>query len=80
MNLKDRYNVIVNEVFRLDGASVNEDMARTNTAIWDSVLHITFITRIEDAFDIMLETEDILNLQSYKDGLAIISRYLNEEQ
>ncbi|MCI8599778.1 MAG: acyl carrier protein [Lachnospiraceae bacterium] len=73
MDNKKRYNNIIMEVFEVD--LVDESMTRENTEKWDSLVHLTFVTAIEDEFEIMLETEDILNLKSYSEGLNIINKY-----
>ena len=54
---------------------INESMTRGNTEKWNSLLHLTFVTAIEDEFEIMLDTQDILNLTSYSAGLEIIDKY-----
>ena len=33
---------------------------------WDSVGHMGLIAAIEDAFDIMMDTDDIIDLSSYE--------------
>lgn len=40
---------------------------------WDSVGHMGLVTALEEAFDIMMETEDIINLNSYEKGKEILS-------
>ena len=42
---------------------------------WDSVGHMTLVAAIEDAFDIMMETDDIIDLSSYQKGKEIMSKY-----
>lgn len=42
---------------------------------WDSVGHMTLITMIEDAFDIMLDTDDIIDFSSYDKGIEIIAKH-----
>lgn len=74
---KERFGKIIMDVFEVD--SVDESMTRENTEKWDSLLHLTLVTAIEDEFDIMLDTEDILNLNSYASGLEIIAKYCAEE-
>lgn len=74
---KERFDKIIMDVFEVD--SVDESMTRENTEKWDSLLHLTLVTAIEDEFDIMLDTEDILNLNSYASGLEIIAKYCAEE-
>lgn len=45
-------------------------------AAWDSVGHMGLIAAIEDAFDIMMETDDIIDFSSYEKGLDILkSKY-----
>lgn len=40
---------------------------------WDSVGHMGLVTALEEAFDIMMETEDIINLNSYEKGKEILN-------
>lgn len=77
MNIKSRFDKIIMEVFESD--VVNEAMTRENTENWNSLLHLTLVSSIEDEFDIMLDTEDILNLNSYAEGLAVVAKYCPEE-
>lgn len=41
--------------------------------LWDSVGHMTLIANLEEAFDIMMETDDIIDLSSYEKGIEILS-------
>ena len=45
---------------------------------WDSVGHMGLIAQIEDAFDIMLEPDDIVDLSSYEKGKEILDKYTVE--
>lgn len=40
---------------------------------WDSVGHMGLIAAIEDAFDIMMDTDDIIDLSSYEKGKEILT-------
>jgi acyl carrier protein len=42
---------------------------------WDSVGHMTLIATIEDAFEISMDTEDIIDFASYDKGREILSKY-----
>ena len=44
------------------------------TAEWDSVGHMALVAALEDAFGIMLDTDDIIALDSYEAGKAILSK------
>ena len=41
--------------------------------LWDSVGHMTLVANLEDAFDIMMETDDIIYLSSYEKVKEILS-------
>ena len=41
---------------------------------WDSVGHMSLIGALEDAFDIMLDTNDIIDFNSYEKGKEILSK------
>ena len=41
---------------------------------WDSVGHMGLIAAIEDAFDIMMDTDDIIDLSSFEKGMEILSK------
>lgn len=40
---------------------------------WDSVGHMGLVANIEEAFDIMMETEDIIDLSSFEKGKEILA-------
>ena len=42
---------------------------------WDSVGHMSLVAALEDAFDIMMETDDIIDLSSYQKGKEIMKNY-----
>lgn len=42
---------------------------------WDSVGHMSLMAAIEDAFDIMLDTDDIIDFNSYVSGKEILKKY-----
>lgn len=42
---------------------------------WDSVGHMGLIAAIEDAFDIMMEPDDIIDLSSFEKGQEILKKY-----
>jgi acyl carrier protein len=42
---------------------------------WDSVAHMTLVAAIEEAFDIMFDTDDVLDMSSFNKALEIIARH-----
>jgi len=46
---------------------------------WDSVGHMTLVANLEDAFDIMMETDDIIDLSSFEKGQEILAKNYDVE-
>lgn len=71
-----------NDVFKATFA-VSEIELRTlklkESENWDSVGHIGLISSLEDAFEIDMEPEDMFNISSYDEGLAILNTKYNIE-
>lgn len=42
---------------------------------WDSVGHMSLIAALEDAFDIMVDMDDIIDLSSFEKGKEILRKY-----
>jgi len=75
MNVLEEYNKIFMNAFSLSEDELNGEIEMGKTADWDSVGHVELITSIEDVFDILFETEDILNFISYEIGKEILKKY-----
>ncbi len=41
---------------------------------WDSIGHMELITAVENAFDIMMETDDIIEFNSFEKGKEILTQ------
>ena len=44
-------------------------------AAWDSVGHMNLIAALEETFEIMIDTDDIIDLSSYEKGKEILKKY-----
>lgn len=70
-----KYRQCFCEVFSLGPDFDVNTVEMGGTPDWDSVGHMELITALEDAFDIMFETEDILRFTSYVEGIEILKKY-----
>lgn len=68
----EKYNQIFTEVFGVDESVLNDDFSKETVDLWDSVHQLNIVSLAEEAFDIMLDPEDIMGLTSYKAGKAIL--------
>ena len=73
MNNLEKYNEAFTTTFE-----INEDklpgLKYQDIAAWDSVGHMSLIAALEDSFDIMMETDDIIDLSSYEKGKEILAK------
>lgn len=42
---------------------------------WDSIGHMTLIAELEEAYDIMIDTDDILDMSSFEKAKEILTKY-----
>ena len=71
----ERYNTVFTSVFNVEQGTLNADFSSETVDNWDSITQLSLVTEIEDEFDIMLDTEDILEFKSYEIGKKIVSKY-----
>lgn len=74
MNNMEKYTQVFVEMF---GKSADEvkNLHYQDIIEWDSVGHMTLMSGLEDTFDIMLETDDIIDFDSYEKGIEILKKY-----
>lgn len=71
----ERYNNVFADIFKVTPDQLNENFTAGSVEKWDSITHLTLVTAIEDAFDVMFDPEDILTLKSYDLGKEILIKY-----
>lgn len=71
----EKYNRIFAETFGLEPDFLPENVTRNEIKDWDSIGHISLITKIEDEYNILFDTEDILKFDSYLVGIDILKAY-----
>jgi len=52
-----------------------EGLAYQSIESWDSVGHMGLIAALEDSFDIMMDTDDIIDFSSFEKGKEIMLKY-----
>lgn len=65
-----------NQVF-CESLEITEDklpgLEYQGVELWDSVGHMNMMAAMEEAFDIMMETDDIVDFSSYEKGKEILA-------
>ncbi len=75
MNNMKKYKDIFCSVLNVSENVLNETFTFHDVEEWDSIAHFTLISELEDAFDVMFDTEDLLHYGSYLNGIEILKRY-----
>jgi acyl carrier protein len=63
------------QALQLQMSEIHDDIAYEKTKGWDSVAHMALIAAIDSSFDIMMETDDVIDLSSFAKAKEILSKY-----
>lgn len=70
----EKYTKAFRETFEVDEVGL-ENLEYQGNINWDSVGHMTLIAVLEEEFDIMMDTDDIIDFSSFKKGKEILKKY-----
>ena len=63
------------EAFELDQDAKLDDLKYQSIEEWDSIGHMSLMAELETGFEITIKTEDLIQFESYKQGVDILARY-----
>jgi acyl carrier protein len=72
---KEKYDGVFVECFMIEKKILTEDFKYQSIPEWDSIGHMGLIAGLEEAFDVMLEMDDIIEFSSYTQGVEILAKY-----
>ncbi len=75
MSAIEKYNQAFVEVFAIEESALGASFSKDTVEAWDSVHQLNIIAILEEAFDIMFEPEDIMELVSYEKGKELLRKY-----
>ncbi len=56
---------------------VTDDLTYNTIKQWDSTAHMMLVAELEGVFDIMLDTDDIIDMSSFGKAKEIVAKYLS---
>jgi acyl carrier protein len=59
----------------IDPGKIVDSLAYQSIPEWDSITHMVLITELESAFDISIDTEDVIDMSSVKKAKEILGKY-----
>ena len=69
----EKYTQVFVETFEVS-AEEAVNLKYQDIDAWDSVGHMGLISAIEDTFDIMMDTDDIIDFSSFEKGKEILAK------
>ncbi len=69
-----KLNEIFCDVFDEDSIVVTEAMTANDIEAWDSLIHITLISAVEDEFDIKFSMKEVVGMENVGEMADIIVR------
>lgn len=73
--VEEKVEAVFKEVLKVDPRQNRAALIYNQIPGWDSVAHMTLVAELEEAFDCMLEMDDILDMSSYDKALEIMAKY-----
>ena len=70
-----KYDQAFLTAFSIEKTILNIDLEYESIQEWDSIGHMALISELEDAFDISMEMDDIIDFSSYQKGIEIMKKY-----
>lgn len=74
MSNLEKYVGAFEEIFEVDAETAKE-LKYQDINAWDSIGHMDLVATLEDAFDIEMNADDIIDFSSYKKGIEILAKY-----
>lgn len=71
----EKYIAAFTEGLGVDESVVNSTLEYQSIDAWDSVGHMGLIAELENAFEIEMDTDDIVDFSSFDVGKDILKRY-----
>lgn len=74
MTNNEKYIDTIVRIFGVEPGET-ENLEYQSIAAWDSVGHMSLMAELEDTFDIMMDTDDIIDFSSFAKGKEILAKY-----
>ena len=72
---EQKLKAVFSKALAIPPAEINDEVAYDKSKGWDSLAHMALIAALDSAFDIMLDTDDVVGLSSYGKCKEILRRY-----
>lgn len=70
----EKYKKAFTESLGINLKDLKDSLQYNDIPEWDSIGHMTLMSNLEDAFNITIETDDIVDFSSFKKGIEILKK------
>ena len=71
----EKYQEVFIDTFTVNAGDLVEGFAYQSIEAWDSIGHMSLITALENAFEILIEMDDVIDFESFGKGKEILRKY-----
>ena len=65
---------ILTKILLIDETEISNGMSRKTVKEWDSMTHLMLVSEIESAFEVTMDDEDIMEIQTVADIKKILKK------
>jgi acyl carrier protein len=76
--LEEKMREIFTTALNIPSEKVVDTLEYKSIEEWDSAAHMILISYIEEGFDIMLDTDDVIDMSSFAKAKEIVKKYIAE--
>lgn len=75
MNSSEKLKQAFVSALEISEAEVTDELSYSQHPKWDSTAHMILIAELESQFDVMLDTDDIIDMSSFAIAREILAKY-----
>ncbi|MFX0183986.1 MAG: acyl carrier protein [Candidatus Hodarchaeota archaeon] len=70
--VRELFNDIIGKILLLESHQIRDDFSRNDIEDWDSMTHLVLVSEIEQAFDVILSDDEIIEIETIGDFKKIL--------
>lgn len=72
---QDLYEDIICKILLLERDKISNQVSQEDLEVWDSMTHLALVSELEQAFDIFLSDDDIIEIKTIGDIKKTLVKY-----
>ncbi len=73
-NGNKKFKAIIAKVLLIDESNINDEMSRKTVKEWDSMAHLMLVSELESVFEVTMDDNDIMQIQTIADIKKILQK------